>query len=190
MGFYPPPFNYVQFFTCFIDSNPQILIFHGCTRRCHPSILFPFYNPWIYSLFHVVTIRKYTHLLNISLHTLLKSSQNTCHLHPIICWIRLSTSELKNITDHTPTTRSRISQTTSIGVYLIHSYLSRLSFISLYSEAFFGVLHITSPQWSLFWYTEFIEVVSSWHVFVFHRPNMGLSTFIKRSRSRLIIYKV
>ena len=59
--------------------------------------------------------------------------------------------------------------------------------LSGYSEAFFGVLHIVSPQWSLFWYTEFMDVEISLQDFKDHRPNLGFSTLTKSSNTFLNI---
>ena len=59
--------------------------------------------------------------------------------------------------------------------------------LSGYSDAFFGVLHIVSPQWSLFWYTEFIEAANSSQDLSDHRPNLGFSVLKNISISFLII---
>jgi len=64
-----------------------------------------------------------------------------------------------------------------------------LDFLSGYSEAFLGVLQIVSPQWSLFWYTAFIEVEISSQDLRDQRPNLGFSTLTKMSYTFLnIIY--
>ena len=65
------------------------------------------------------------------------------------------------------------------------SYIFTYRGLSLYSEAFFGVLQIVSPQWSLFWYTEFMDVEISLHDLRFQRPNVGFSTFTISSYIRL-----
>jgi hypothetical protein len=57
----------------------------------------------------------------------------------------------------------------------------------VYSEAFFGVLQIVSPQWSRFWYTELIDVAISLHDFRDHLPNLGFSVFNRLSKSVLKI---
>jgi len=70
---------------------------------------------------------------------------------------------------------------------LIYIYLVFL-LVLIYSSAFLGSWHITSPQWSRFWYTEFMDVSSSLHDFTAHRPRTGRgSGFVKKSINLRII---
>lgn len=75
-----------------------------------------------------------------------------------------------------------------IAIMMNHHVLTFIGIIRLFILwCFLGVLHIISPQWSLFWYTELIDVAISLHDFKLHLPNTGFSLFNRLSSSLLKI---
>src|SRR6056300_1055081 len=124
MCFDPTPFNHLHLLPECVNLNPQLLIFYRCPRRSHPPVLLPVDNPFGDTILDVVTVCENAHLLNAPLHTLFEGFRHSGHLHDVICRLCHGTTQLEVFTYGSPSTGSRVSETTSVCVDFVHDYLS------------------------------------------------------------------
>src|SRR5210317_1845177 len=124
MSFDPTPLDHLYLFPECVYLNPKFLIFYGCPRRSHPPILFPVNDPFSNTIFHVVTICENTHLLNAPLHALFKGFRHRSHLHDVIGRLCHGTTQLHVFTYGSPSTSSWVSETTSVCVDFVHTFVS------------------------------------------------------------------
>src|SRR6056300_718551 len=91
-------------------------------------------NPLSDPILHVVAIRINTHIVMSIVETCFESLHDRGHIHDIIRRVAEVTSQRDTLAYDTPSTRPWVSETTTVGIYFVHGYFTRVSFMSIFSS--------------------------------------------------------
>ena len=119
----PLPLHGGHFLGKRVHLNPKVFILYGRASSGTPPIPLPILNPRGDTILDICAVCKQLYLKNVACEALLKCLNDGGHFHNVVCCSILPPWHINASTKYSPTTRTWITEATSICVHVMHLYI-------------------------------------------------------------------